>query len=326
MPLQQQHGGHVVRLLLQLQRVPGVRRPRRGGAACTSAPETEEHRKLKELALRAARKHGWVAQTEVSGEGAGGEKWRADVLAEKGKYRVAIEVQWSSQPEHETSRRQQLYKDSGIRGLWLLRRPGFPVTRDLPAVCIGGDLTHGFTALIPSHSNMSAYHRQEPERWHQHLPIEEFFDAVFLERFQFGVPKDFRAVVAIRTKSIRCYFCRKETQVICAAEVSFEPNFRRFSVGELGRFPGLLKIILKNLPPGHAVGEIRKRYSEPWRKEEVSNGCIHCDRLCTEDFWSHTKSHGYSVTEFPIRISNEWQKALMSPGAGGENGSFWSVY
>ena len=115
---------------------------------CVYAPETEEHHYLKRAVMIAARKNGWKAQTEVKGVTPSGEEWIADVLAQKGKYKIAIEIQWSGQTNEETLRRQQRYKESGIRGLWMLRQPGFPVTRDLPAICIGGDLKEGFGNLV----------------------------------------------------------------------------------------------------------------------------------------------------------------------------------
>src|SRR5215213_10264859 len=64
---------------------------------CKSTSETDEHRYLKWLAVMAARSHGWTAETEAMETTPSGEPWRADVLARKGKYKVAIEVQWSRQ-------------------------------------------------------------------------------------------------------------------------------------------------------------------------------------------------------------------------------------
>jgi hypothetical protein len=93
---------------------------------CTTAAETEAHLILKAMAVDEARAHGWSVMTEVPGAAPSGEAWRADVLAWRGDRKIAIEIQWSSETNDEILRRQQRYRDSGVRCLWLLRQPSFP--------------------------------------------------------------------------------------------------------------------------------------------------------------------------------------------------------
>jgi competence CoiA-like predicted nuclease len=59
--------------------------------ACTTAAETEAHLLLKTMAVEGARAHGWSVTTEMPGTSPSGEAWRADVLAQKGGRKVAIE-------------------------------------------------------------------------------------------------------------------------------------------------------------------------------------------------------------------------------------------
>jgi hypothetical protein len=104
-------------------------------AECQTAPETVHHLELKRLAVMAARRAGWQAEPEVRG-GEGSNAWIADVLATKGRARVAIEIQWSPITAEELHARQARYRDAGIRGLWLLRQREFPISQDLPAALV----------------------------------------------------------------------------------------------------------------------------------------------------------------------------------------------
>lgn len=62
---------------------------------CHRPAETEVHRLLKRMVVAAARDRDWHASTEVSGSNSAGARWRADVVATKRSYKVAVEVQWS---------------------------------------------------------------------------------------------------------------------------------------------------------------------------------------------------------------------------------------
>ena len=100
---------------------------------CSTAPETAEHLLAKMAVVDGIRGTGWKALPEQEGRTPDGEGWKADVLAEKGKARVAFEIQWSRQDEAETERRQRRYADAGVRGLWLFRQHDFPTGKETPA-------------------------------------------------------------------------------------------------------------------------------------------------------------------------------------------------
>jgi hypothetical protein len=137
---------------------------------------------LKRIVVEAIRPHGWTIETEVTGKTQTGEQWRTDVLAQRGNAKVAVAIQWSQQTEEETLRMQEYWKQSGIRGLWLMAHPRFPVTHSVPAICLGGSVYDGFTALI--------LNQTEDGRWHPAMPLREFIDAAFRKRFHFGKPDE----------------------------------------------------------------------------------------------------------------------------------------
>ena len=104
---------------------------------CTTADESPEHLYCKSLIAKAAMDAGWTVTTERPGVSPDGEEWVADVFCEKGKAKLALEVQMSPQSGEETLRRQQRYKASGVRGAWFFgaraRRGSTDFGRDTPA-------------------------------------------------------------------------------------------------------------------------------------------------------------------------------------------------
>ena len=200
---------------------------------CLWKPETEVHLRLKMLAVQAARRAGWKVETEVSGQTPDGGLWTADVLAQKGEEKIVIEVQWSGQTNEETFRRQRKYQSSGIMAVWLLRQPGFPVSEDLPAVCVGGSIKDGLRIMIPKHDHTAASNRNKQKGWSQVLDIGEFFDALFDNRFEYGIPSRVKDNLDVLSTHIICCKCRKEIQIITTLRGNLGP-YKVLSCGEYG--------------------------------------------------------------------------------------------
>lgn len=77
--------------------------------------ESSEHLRVKADVAAAVAAAGWDAATEVPGPG-----FVADVLAQRGGTRVALEVQRSRQMLRDYERRQATYQAAGIRGVWFV--------------------------------------------------------------------------------------------------------------------------------------------------------------------------------------------------------------
>ena len=256
---------------------------------CITSAETEAHLQLKRMAVEAARANGSMADTEVIGTSPSGQQWKADVLAHKGQDKVAVEVQWSSQTVDDILRRQERYRESGIRGLWLLRQIAFPIARELPAASIGGSLEEGFLALIPSCSG------------HQALPMQEFLCAVFSRRFRFGIQHSTNATVSIRAGFLWCWSCGAWTTIITGIDVAFGVDEFSFTIPELGKHAQLLADVLGRLPGDLEIGNIKPRYSNTQRRCYVSNGCFHCDALIGEFFEHDAWDEQEPVVAFSVR-------------------------
>jgi Competence protein CoiA-like family len=267
---------------------------------CTTAAETEAHLRLKRMAVEVARANGWTARTEKTGTSPSGAQWKADVFAQKGKSQVAVEIQWSSQTDEVLMRRQERYRESGVRSLWLLRQSGFPITRDLPAARIGGSLEEGFLALISSCSG------------HQAVPMRQFLSAVFGKRFRFGLQLGTDAIVAIRAGLLSCWSCGVDTRIITGIDVGFGPNELSFTIPDIEDHTELLESVLSRLPGGLEIGSIKPRFSKTQGRLYISNGCFHCDALIGEFYEHDAWDQQETVGAFSIRICKQWQEAIES--------------
>lgn len=263
--------------------------------ACVTAPETEAHLRLKQMAVEAARLHGWEAQTEAGGLSPSGEHWIADVLARKGRAAVAIEIQWSKQTAEETLRRQERYRASGIRGLWLLRKTAVPATEQLPAATIIAEPNQGYTAVLSSD---------------QRLPVSAFLDAAFGGRLKFDVPADAAGIVAVRAAVTNCWHprCRAETVIVTGIDVTFGPYTEEFSLSRFSKEPELFGSIASHIPRNLGIGAIKHRFSKTMGESYLSNGCIRCDRLfgaLVPDFDSYDEQ---VICTIPVRATPQWRK------------------
>ena len=252
---------------------------------CASGDESPEHLHLKALAIAAARAAGWDAEAEVAGVTPGGEPWRADVLAARGRHRVAVEVQWSPQADDETRRRQARYAASGVRGLWLFRRPGFLSDADVPALRVGGSLAAGLTILGQ--------------------PAADALAAAFDRRLRFGVPAGVIAGVTVWGGVAPCWGsdCGALNRGVTGVEVGFAASVAMLDLAVFGDRLGLLTPLL---PPDRSRGRIRRRADGA-----AVPGCFRCDRPLTR----FGRASRYVVVAGPLVVTAEWA-ALIAAQSG----------
>ena len=279
---------------------------------CTAAAETEAHRLLKQLVVEVAREHGWEVETEVAGEAATGEPWRADVLACRGAARVALEVQWSPQTHDETLRRQERYAASGVRCLWLVRG-SFPISESLPAARILGRLETGFSASLPD-----IFGRER-----QRLSMREFLAAAFAKRLRYGLPPGVEAQFIVRTARLPCGRCQAWTQVLTEVEVTAGPYGASLSVSDLGRYPGLWDSVRARLPSSFPTGTIKRRYSTTQGANVLSNGCSHCGALIGKEVEHEATNDTRMLSRYSVPLDEAWRQVIQR-----REGSLagWCVY
>ena len=282
---------------------------------CLTAAESDEHRQLKILAIEAARSCGWEAETEVPGISPSGEPWQADVLATKGNAKVAIEVQWSGQADEETLRRQRRYRDSGIRGLWLLRQPGFPVMEELPAVCIGGTMEEGFHALLPfQRSRMTRIDRLNQQGWKTVMSMSDFLNAAFSRKLTWGKITDIftDAELEVFVSEANCEHCGVITDIIVGLDIKVAEERIDVSLLELTAYQKLIDEVRENLPTSFDQSHLKMRYGRIRGKRYFSNGCLGCDRIYGDFYLAGYRNEAKVACSFPIGLTGDWLECLKA--------------
>lgn len=299
---------------------------RRG--ACLTSKEGEEHRQLKLIAVDVARGCGWEAHTEVPGIAPSGEKWIADVLATKGSTRIAIEVQWSAQTSAETLRRQKLYMESGVRGLWLLRQPGFPIMRELPAVCVGGDLNEGFYALLPYRgAKVTRNDRIKRSGWKSVIPMRDLLHAAFTQRLKWGLVTEIGAgaEAEVFVAESDCDQCGVITDIVAGVDLIIAGSRFDFSLRDFTGCKGLVSQFFRELSAEYELRHIKVRYSRAMGERYLSNGCSGCDRLIGDFYLGNYREQAKVVYRFPVELTDQWLDLIKSSDSFDEDAPEWWV-
>lgn len=271
----------------------------RGG--CATGDESAEHLALKLAAIEAAHRHGWTAEAEIAGDG-----WRADVLATRGDARVAVEVQWSRQPDDETRRRSVRYLTAGVFPLWLFRQRGFPTDRTFAAV-----------RIEPAPGGLAAFGR----------PVAEALDAFFDRRLRHGFPLGARAEMRASAAPMRCWAedCGAWNRPLLALRLACGDSRADFSLADLGEHPALRDELLTRLPPDPQRGVLKPRFSRARSRAYLSNGCFRCDRLFGEVMLAPHTGEPIEVTRVTLAVTQAWRAAIDAADANGAADLRWSV-
>jgi len=263
--------------------------------SCNIQPESREHLFAKDTIARAAVSAGWDAATESRADDLT-PAWIADVLCTRSdrSAKVAFEVQWTRQTVEETRRRQSMYRDSGIRALWLMRQQDPPpISKDTPAfrLVLRKDVKE-FDVWLPGERYYltSAVRMRRTDRdWGQRVALHDFVRGALRGALKFDPLVNCCVDLSIRLAAKTCYKCRKQIRVLDRMTVQGNSRFAgigtfSFSLSDLeDSYSDAERWIQRELPPArlqqYAVGAIKRRFSRTMNKRYISNGCIHCEAL-----------------------------------------------
>ena len=240
---------------------------------CTSAPESDEHLRLKQLIAGAAKGVGWEVTTERPGKTPNGEDWVADVHCQLDSVQVVFEAQVSLQTDEELRHRQARYKDSGVRSAWFysskLRDRQFAHDQDLPAFALSpveiGKVPHilGFD-----------------------VPLPEFVEGMLTKRLRWTIPERDEPV-HVEVMSDVCWKCGKSVRQVFGhiegLQISEEPPEewieRYFTVAQLSKALEAVQQLVSNeelkAQGLNTVMESSRIRGKPTNWPHC-NRCLHC--------------------------------------------------
>lgn len=270
---------------------------------CASKPESAEHLMLKSLVAQAIAQCGWTVATEVRGKTDEGEEWIADVLASRGKARVAVEIQLSRQTDSDTYARQARYQQSGIRGLWLFKQSDFPVDERVPAVHVCQDDSGQFKAVIMGNDHSPS------------LSVPDFIQHAFKGRFWFGTFRPNTTVTATMLGGfVKCWKCSEWTNVVSDVTVQAMADEQwplSVPLHELPKVPTLMQQLpLAQGIPQQKVGKILIRYSKTEGGNYLANSCVNCNALQGKFFLSEIAHRLKPVFSTTVLVSDDLERSL----------------
>lgn len=264
---------------------------------CSTGSETVEHMHIKYLVSKTLFECGWRVEIEKRGISSKNEKWIADIYAEKGKAKIAIEVQWSRQSFIETKHRQQVYKDSDIRCAWLLRSGS---VKDRNAIV--GDFMHR-TESVPvfsiyknkkdSDSTYQVYNvsKANSERGLIFNPLEstdlvldDFVRKLVSGKIKFRPKYSPISQLVLSIVKQQCWACHRVTNTVVRVRFintlyGFDYEYSHDSkfVDECNK--ETVDLINMSFSQAYHFVPLRSRYSKTEGRNYIANSCIHCDAL-----------------------------------------------
>lgn len=283
----------------------------------TNCPhETEEHLLAKDLVARAIIEAGWQAETEAV---LTAHNLIADVLATKGKKRVAFEVQWSRQTMETTYERHAAYAKAGIRELWLFKQALYPLSKDLPAFRMTPTEHHTFDVDVWRDGN--GY--QKATKIFQTADLSAFVKGALLGQLKWNAAVGLTVPAIAHVSHVFCS-CDHELALIMELELDIARRLPghlnpRFPVSRFAEHPEFLRtetarqlldaagVCLRfGVQKGHGRTETYYRY--------LDTHCAACQRLAD---WEVVKDyHTPSKPAFEVPITLTPQLLASIPALG----------
>lgn len=251
---------------------------------CISKAESKEHLLAKSIIARVCQERGWQVTTEYRGQTTNNEVWIADIYAEKNSIKIIFEVQWSPQTEEVTRKRQERYKQAGIRSAWLVKERKRNLYNTIEEYQIPyfemryNEDTNNF--IIPRYN----------------VTLEKFIKGMLNKELTWFPPKKMNVDTGLIIIEDYCWKCGKKISLVSGLlSINKKKNFEHFyKFNEVSAT--IASILTPNLKKKYHIGEIKQRYSKTVQNKYLSNGCYYCDAIYG-DFFLKEETLEFLVTE-----------------------------
>lgn len=265
---------------------------------CDWERETADHLSMKSQIVQSCFESGWNACTEVTGP-----DWRADVLATKGKHKIAFEIQLSPQSMEETQFRQERYRQSGIKGYWIFRKLPSNALQDpsveLPMfeVCRNED-SHYYNITIG----------------HGSIPFDAFINNLLAHRIRFKQ----RATTATKQKirivfwEILCWKCEQPYHIyytfepwksVCGIDIHDDNYEEDISIAfQPETISSVMRYLRSSNAPSLKLGTIGKRWSSTVEDRYVCFSCPSCKAMYGDFFYRNESLNSLDDLEHAVGI------------------------
>lgn len=268
---------------------------------CSTDGESAEHIHIKYLVMKELDRNDWNVEVEKRGCTPNGEEWIADIYAEKGKAKIAIEVQWSPQTFIETRRRQEKYAQSGIRCAWLLRSGSIKArdaivadyaysTKDMPVFSIYKNKKQDDQTYVVYNVNRLKTDSCDPLEPIT-LELEDFIKNLVSSNIRFTkkyshIKRLYLKIVKQNCWNNRCGGTTKIVSRMYFKEIVFGIEIEYLFQSEAIDYcdDQMVNAINSQFAKDYNFAPLRRRYSKTVGGSYIANSCIHCDALMGKHF------------------------------------------
>lgn len=248
---------------------------------CLNNGETIEHQFAKYLCAKTAFEEDWDIEIEKSGSSSLNEQWIADLICQKNKAKIAIEIQWSFQKYDDFIFRQERYQRSGVRGLWLTRYNFTKEESFLYKPSVNLPIFKLSFNKENKHFEVSGF--KKINKCNNREPIVElsnFIKLILSGKIQWLPKKNKNISFKIELFNEKCWKCRRLTSLVVSIGFYIEFGLKIYE-SSIENLPSEFLEILNDddLRLQYGYGNVKSRSSQTAGNTYISNGCRHCDAL-----------------------------------------------